>query len=68
MSDATKGQLDAVVDQALAMQPRGDSGLFQQRDRSLLEHPGTDPLQHIVAALPFDDDRLDAVPVEQLAK
>ena len=40
MTRAAERQLDAVVDQAFAVQPLGDAGFVQKIDRALLQHPG----------------------------
>ena len=57
---AAEGELDAVVDQPLAMGPRADADLVQQFDRALLEQAGADPRQHVFAGLPFQDHVVDA--------
>ena len=41
---AVELQLDAVVDDALALQPLADARLDEQIDRALLEHAGADPV------------------------
>ena len=46
---AADGDLDAVMHQAFAVQPLGDAGLFQQGDRSLLQHAGANASLDIVA-------------------
>ena len=47
---AVEGERDAVMRQALGMQPRAGAGLVQQFDRALLEHAGAHAAKHVVAA------------------
>jgi hypothetical protein len=43
-----------------------DAGTRQQVHRDLFEHAGADAPEHVVAALAFDDDVVDACLVQQL--
>src|SRR5690606_29453233 len=61
---AVEAQLDPAVDQPLGVQPLSDAGLVEQVDCTLLEYAGADAAQHVVAALAFEDDRVDARPVQ----
>ncbi len=63
---ARKLQLDAVVDQPFAPQPLADADLVQQVDRALLEDAGADPLLDVLAAPVLEDDRVDALEVQQM--
>ncbi len=55
-----------VMDQAFTMQPSGDADRLQKIDRALLEHAGANARQHVGAILALEDDRIDAVRVQQL--
>ena len=60
MKRAAEGKREAVMNQALLIQPLADAGLVQEIDHALFEHAGTDARQHIVGAAPFEDDVVDA--------
>jgi len=64
---ALAGELqgDAVMDDAVALQPAGDAGLLEQIDRALLEHTGANPLLDVLAAAVLDYDGLDPCGLEQ---
>jgi hypothetical protein len=62
---AVELKLDAVVDDALALEPLSHARLPQQVDRSLLEHAGADAPLDVVAAAALEHDRLDALELEQ---
>ena len=53
-------QVDAVVAQALAVQPLPHAGLGQQVDRALLEDAGADAGLDVVARPVLEDHRVDA--------
>jgi hypothetical protein len=61
-------ELDAVVDDALALHPSADACVPQQVDRALLEHARADPALDVVAAAVLEHDRLDALAREQLGQ
>jgi hypothetical protein len=61
-------QLDAVVDHPLAPHPLADAELGEQVDRPLLEHAGADTVLDVVARAVLEDDRLDALSVQQLSE
>ena len=65
---AAELQLDAVVDDALALQPLARARLGQQVDRGLLEHAGPDAVLDVVAAARLDHDRLDALHTQDLGQ
>ena len=57
---AAVGDAGLRVDVALGVHPLADAGAAQHLDRAPLEHAGADARQHVLAALAFDDDALDA--------
>ena len=59
-------QLDAVMDDALAVSRSADADLRQQIDGSLLEHAGPDALLDVLAAARLEDDGVDALQVQQV--
>jgi hypothetical protein len=63
-----EAQLDAVVDDALAVQALGHAHRAQQVDGALLEHACPDALLDILAAAGLEDDRVDALPMQQVRK
>ena len=63
---AVELELDAVVDDALALQALARARLDEEIDRALLEHAGPDSLLDVVAAAGLEHDRLDALALEQL--
>ena len=63
---AAKGHLEPAMDQAFKMQPSGDADRLQKADRALLEHAGANARQHVGAILALENDRIDAVGVQQL--
>jgi hypothetical protein len=63
---ALEEQLDALVRQALGLGAGVDAGTRQQVHGDLFEHAGADAPQHVVAALAFDDDVVDASLVQKL--
>ena len=65
---AAESQLDAMVDQALAMRPRAGADLVEQGHGALFEQPGADAAEHIVRRLAFQDDVVDAVGMKQLSQ
>ena len=66
MPRAFEGDLDSVVNEALAVQARGRPGLLDQPDRALFEHAGTNPAEHVVLRLLLQDDRFDSGLGQQL--
>ena len=57
-----------VMGMAFAIHARAEPDLAQQRDGAGLEHAGADALQHMGAALPFQDDAVDAVAMEHMGQ
>ncbi len=63
---AAEENIESLVDQTFAVQPRTDAGVIEHLDRPLLEHPGANAAEHVLAAAAFDDDRVDAGEMQQL--
>ena len=68
MARAAEGQLDAVMDQAFAVRARAGADFIEQSDRALFEQPGADAAEHIVRRLAFQDDVVDPVACEAVAR
>ena len=68
VAHAIDTELRPVVDQALAMHALAGTGFVDQVDPHLFDHARTNAAQDIVRRLPFEDDIVDAVPMQQLAK
>ena len=66
MAAAGEAQLDAVVDEALALEALAGPDLAHQVDRALLEHAGPDRGLDRRARAALDDHRLDAAQVQHL--
>ena len=58
--------IEPVVYQAFPRHALAHTRLAQQVHGPLLEHAGTDAAQDVLRAPAFDDERLDASPLEQL--
>ena len=65
---ALEAQLEALVDEPLAVQALADAGLGQDVDRALLEDAGTDALLDVGAAAGLEHDGLNALAREQVAE
>ena len=61
-------QMNAVVDEPFAVHPLADPDRAEEVDRALLEHAGAQPLLDVRAVAPLDDDRVDAVMMQQHAR
>ena len=68
MTHAIDANLHAVMHQAFAVHARADAGLVQEIDGHLLDHAGADAAEHVLRRLPFQDDVVDAVLVQELAE
>ena len=68
MTLAAEGELDAVMDQALAVGARAGAHFVEQCDGTFLEQAGADTAEHVVRRLPFQDDVVDAVGAQQLSQ
>src|SRR4051812_38288391 len=66
MPRAAESQLDALMDQALAVGACARAYFIEQRDGALFEQPGADAAEHILRRLALDDDIVDSVSLEQL--
>src|SRR4051794_1714267 len=66
MALAVEAQLDALVDEALAVQAIAEAGLREQLDRALLEHAGADAVLDVLAAAVLEDDGVDPLEVEEV--
>ncbi|GIQ71583.1 hypothetical protein BraRD5C2_00190 [Bradyrhizobium sp. RD5-C2] len=49
-------QLDAVMNQALLVQPGTRADAVEQRHGAFLEQAGADPPQHVIRRLPLKND------------
>ena len=58
--------LDALMHEAFALEPRIEAGFPQGIDAALLEHAGAHPVLHIGAAARLDDDRSDALKMQEM--
>ena len=63
-----QGNLDAIVNQAVAVHAASDAGFIEQRGGALFNHPRPDPAEHIVGTALLEHDIGDAVFVQQLAE
>ena len=68
MAFAGVQHVKAAVHQAFGVHALAHTGFVQQIDGDLLQHPGANAAQHIVAALAFQNDGIDACLVQQLAQ
>ena len=68
MPAPVEAQLEAVVDEALAVQALGDAGLVEQVDGRLLEHAGAHARLDVLARARLEHDRLDALQVQQVGQ
>ena len=66
MALAAEAQLDAVVGETLPLQAPADAHLDQEVRRPLLEHAGTDASFDVLAVAVLEDDRFDALEVEEM--
>src|SRR4029079_18245717 len=58
--------LEPAMHQPLAVHARPDAGLVQQIDANLLEDPGADPAEYVLAGLALQDHGVDAGLSQQL--
>ena len=65
---AVELQIDAVVDDPLAVQPVVDAGPVEEVDRTLLEHARADACLDVFAAAVLEDHRVDTRAVQELAE
>jgi len=60
---AAKGELNAMMDQSLAMGARAGADFVEQRHRAFLKQAGADAAEHIFRRLPLQNDVFDPVKV-----
>ena len=65
---AAKTEVQPLMRQAFALQPFAHAHLDHQIDGALLQHPGAHALDHILLAAVFNDDRIDALQVQQVSQ
>ena len=65
MALAAELEVDPVMDDALAVEPRPDAGVAQQLDRALFEHAGANAALDVLAVAVLEHDRFDAGDLEQ---
>src|SRR5205809_347092 len=58
---AVEYEVDAMVDQSLALQAVADTGLAEQVDGALLQHAGPNALLDVLAGAALQHDRFDAL-------
>ncbi len=68
MALAVELERDAVVDDALAVQPRAGADRAQQVDGALLEHARPDALLAVLAAAALEHDRFDPPAAQELGE
>ena len=68
MAGAVDADLHAVMHETVGMHAGADPGLVEQVHRDPLDHAGTDAAEHMVGGLPFQDDVVDAILVQELAE
>ena len=65
---AAEGKLDALMHEALAMQPFAGADLIEQGHGAFFQQAGADSAEHIFAGVALKDDVVDAVTVQQLSE
>ena len=68
MTSSRKADEDAFVPQTAALQTSAHTDRHEQIDGALLEHPGSDAIDDVLAIAVFDDDRVDAVEMEEVSE
>src|ERR1700722_9894643 len=68
MTRAAEGELDAMVEQALAVCALAGTDLIEQVHRSFFQQAGADAAKHVIRRLAFQDDVVDSVGVKQLSQ
>jgi hypothetical protein len=63
---AAEAQLNAVVHEPLPLEALAHAHLEQEVDGALLEHAGADAALYVVAVASLEDDRLDALEMQEL--
>src|SRR5205807_7606422 len=68
MALAAEREVDAFVPEPFTAESIADADFVHQIDCALLEHTGTDALDHVLLAAIFHDERVNAVEVQQVAE
>jgi len=68
VAHAVYADLDALVHEAFFMHAGPGASLVEKIYRGLFDDAGTDAVEHVFAGLPFQDDVIDAVLVQELAE
>ena len=68
MPQSVEGDGDARVPQTFAAKPVADADLVHEIHRALLEHAGTDARDDVFLAAILEDDRVDALQVQQVTE
>ena len=68
MPDAAEAQLDAVVDEALALQALADAEVDQRVDGALLQHARAHALLDVFAAAVLEQHAVDGLAAQQLGE
>src|SRR5262249_44410953 len=68
MADTVDANLHARVHETVAVHAAANAGFVEKIARDLLDDARADAAQHIFGGLPFQDDVVDAAPVQQLAE
>ena len=63
---AVEAQLEAAVDERLAVQTVAEAGVGEQLDRALLQDARADPVLDVLAAAVLEHDRRDPLEVEEV--
>ena len=68
MATPLKADVEPVMSEACASEPRPDTHRVEQIHRALLEYARPHAIDHVLAAAILDDDRIDAVEMQQVSK
>src|SRR6478735_1953377 len=68
MAFTREGEIDAAMDQSLALESRADADVGHQVDGPLFEHAGANPLDHVIPTPVLEDDRVDTGAMEQVTE
>jgi hypothetical protein len=68
MARATEADVDAVVDEALALHAVAESDGVQKISRALFEDAGADAVDNVFLAAGFEDDGVDAVQMQKMSE
>ena len=68
MAHAVDANLHAFVHEPVGMHARADARLVKQIDRDLLDDAGANAAEHVFAGLPFENDIVDAMLVQELTE